>query len=51
MRNAAGLLIVLWGLSHFFSSAFTALDGAARESFRAIEAAAVVSQVQLQERI
>lgn len=48
MRQAIGLLIVLWGLSTFFSSAFSALDDAARESFRALEAAAVLSQTQLE---
>lgn len=41
-----GVLIVLWGLSHFFNSSFTALDSAAEESFRAIEAAAIRSQQQ-----
>lgn len=47
MRNAVGFLIVLWGLSQFFSNAFPALDSAARESFRAVEAAAIVSQQEL----
>ena len=51
MRKAIGFLIVLWGLSHFFSSAFVALDGAASESFRAIETAAQVSQIQMLEKI
>lgn len=42
---------MLWGLSMFFDTAFPALDSAARESFRAVETAAVVSQSQLQEQI
>ena len=46
MRKAIGLLIVLWGLSQYFSTSFVALDDAARESFRALEAAAIVSQTQ-----
>lgn len=49
MFRAIGFLIILWGLSQFFSSAFTAADAAARESFRFIERAAVVAQVQLAE--
>ncbi len=49
MRKALGFLIVLWGLSQFFDTAFLALDGAARESFRTLETAAVVSQISLQE--
>ncbi len=51
MFRAIGILIVLWGLSHFFNNAFTALDGAAAETFRALEAAAVVSQTQLQDAL
>lgn len=49
MFKAIGVLIVLWGLSHFFSTAFVALDDAARESFELIETAAVLSQIQLHE--
>lgn len=48
MRNGIGFVIIMWGLSHFFSSSFSALDSAARESFKTIEAAAVRSQVELQ---
>lgn len=44
MRRAIGFLIVLTGLSHFFSSSLVALDSAARESFRLLEVSAVVSQ-------
>lgn len=51
MFKAIGFLIVLWGLSHFFSSSFVALDSAARESFKTIETAAVVSQIQLRENL
>lgn len=51
MRNAFGLLIVLWGLSKFFTSSFEALDDAARESFQLVETAAIVTEVQLRERI
>ncbi len=47
MFRAIGILIVLWGLSNFFSSAFMALDDAARESFKFVETAAVVSQAQM----
>jgi len=47
MFRAIGFLIVLWGLSNFFSSSFIALDGAARESFRVIESAAVAAQMNL----
>jgi hypothetical protein len=48
MFRAIGFLIILWGLSQFFSSSFVALDGAATESFRTIEMAAIVSQTQLE---
>ncbi|MBP6881053.1 MAG: hypothetical protein KBC35_00280 [Candidatus Pacebacteria bacterium] len=48
MFKAIGFLIVLWGLSHFFSSSFAALDGAATESFKTLEAAAIASQAQLE---
>lgn len=51
MRKAIGILIIIWGLSKFFSSAFVALDDAARESFRFIETAAVVSQIQLKNEL
>lgn len=50
MRNAFGLLIVLWGLSKFFTTSFEALDGAARESFKLIEATAVSSQEMLEKK-
>lgn len=47
MRKAIGFLIILWGLSIFFDTAFVALDGAARESFKTIETAAVATQASL----
>ena len=47
MRKAVGFLIVLWGLSQYFSTAFPALDSAARESFQTVEVAAQVSQTKL----
>ncbi len=40
---------MLWGVSQFFASAFSAFDGAARESFKLIEASAVISQEKLLE--
>jgi hypothetical protein len=49
MFKAIGFLIVLWGLSNFFSTSFVALDDAARETFKTVETAAVVSQIQLEE--
>lgn len=50
MRRSIGLLIMLWGMSQFFSSSFLALDGAARESFQLIEASAIVSQEKVLEQ-
>jgi hypothetical protein len=49
MRKSLGFLVMLWGVSQFFTSSFVALDGAARESFRLIEASAVVSQQKMLE--
>lgn len=49
MFRAIGFLIILWGLSQFFSSAFVELDTAAAKSFRFIGTAAEVSEQQLQE--
>jgi len=48
MRKAFGFLIVLWGLSQYFTTALPALDDAARESFQVIEVAASVTQETLQ---
>jgi hypothetical protein len=44
MRKAIGFLIIVWGLSNFFSNAFKALDSAATESLRLVEASALNSQ-------
>lgn len=51
MFKAIGILIVLWGLSHFFATAFLALNDAATEVFHTLEMAAVASQEQLQKKI
>ncbi|MFW6210041.1 MAG: hypothetical protein ACOC4E_00965 [Patescibacteria group bacterium] len=48
MRRAVGFLIVLWGLSLFFSDSFLAADKAGEASFQALEAAATLSQHELQ---
>jgi hypothetical protein len=50
MRSSIGFLIILWGLSQFFSTSFPALDGAARESFKLIEVSAVTSQHKIVEQ-
>ncbi len=50
MRRSIGFLIMLWGLSQFFSTSFPALDGAARESFELIEVSANVSQQKILEQ-
>ena len=47
MRKAIGFLIILWGLSNFLQSTFTALDSAASQSFKTIETAARVAEVRL----
>ena len=49
MRKAVGFVIILWALSQYFSTSFVALDDAARETLRAVETAAVVSQTQIKE--
>jgi hypothetical protein len=51
MRSAIGFLIVLYGLSVFFETAFPALDSAARETFNSLEMAALVSQSKLQDEL
>lgn len=48
MFKAIGFLIILWGLSLFLSSSFDAFDAAATETFKAVEAAAVLSQEQIE---
>lgn len=47
MRRAIGFIIILWGLSHFFYQAFTALERAATASFNTVEVAATVTQQKL----
>jgi hypothetical protein len=49
MFKALGFLIILWGLSHFFSGAFSALDSAAIQGFKTFEAATILSQDKIQE--
>jgi len=51
MRKSIGFLIVLYALSKFFTNSFAALDSAATESFKVLEAAAVVSQIEIEKRI
>jgi hypothetical protein len=50
MRKAIGFLIVLWGLSQYFSSAMFELDSAAAKSFSTIGVAAEVTSLRLKER-
>ena len=47
IRSSIGFLIVLFALSQFFTNSFQALDDAATESFRTLEAAAIKSQIEL----
>jgi hypothetical protein len=47
MFRAIGFLIILWGLSLYFPTAFDALDDAARESFKTIETASVAAQSEI----
>ena len=48
MFKAIGFVIVLWALSMYFSDSFTAFDDATTASFKAVEAAAVVSKAQIE---
>jgi hypothetical protein len=50
MRDAIGFVIALWAVTQLFSSSTRALDRAATESFKAIEAAAVSAQLELIEQ-
>lgn len=45
--RAIGMLVLLIGLSYIFSEAFGALEGAATETLRAVEQAALSAQVQM----
>lgn len=47
MRKAVGFVIILWALSHFLNQTFTALNSAAAQSFKTIETAARVAEIQL----
>jgi hypothetical protein len=49
MRNAIGLVITLYALSHFFSSTFSQLDDTATATLQAIDAAAAVSRERMTE--
>ena len=40
MRHALGLLIILWGLSMFFSDSFAAADQAGAAAFGLVQTAA-----------
>jgi hypothetical protein len=44
MRSALGFLIILWGLSTFFSVAFSQLETTAVSTLHTIETAATVSR-------
>lgn len=44
MFRAIGMLILLWGLSHFFTNAFMAFDAMATALFVAAESAAQYSE-------
>lgn len=50
MFRAIGFLITLYGLATFFDTAFVAFERAATESFKTIEAAAILSQQEMQNR-
>ena len=50
MFRAFGFLIVLWGLSTFFASAFVAFESAMATAFEAIEVAAERTKYELQSR-
>jgi len=47
MRKAIGFVIVLWALSHFLSQTFTAMNSAAAQSFKTLEAAAILAEENL----
>jgi len=48
MFRAIGLLIVLWGLSHFFSQTFQAVDDAGKATFQVIKTSSEVFEAQIQ---
>jgi len=47
MFRAIGLVLIIWYLSTLFSQSFNSADSAISESFKALEAAAVMSQKEL----
>lgn len=49
MFRAIGFLIILWGLSHYFVSSFSAFDSAVTQGFHTFETAAIVSQIKMNE--
>jgi hypothetical protein len=51
MFRAVGFLIVLFGLSHFFSSAFGALDDTAVAVLETVEMSAQATQAQLEKKL
>ncbi|MEZ4104327.1 MAG: hypothetical protein R3B60_03510 [Candidatus Paceibacterota bacterium] len=51
MFKAIGFLIILWGLSHFFSLTFSAFDKTASESLKTLEMFAVSVRDNLPENI
>lgn len=44
MRNAIGFVIVLWGLTHFLGTAFSAFGAAATQSFQTWQTAALKAE-------
>ncbi len=44
MFQSIGVVIILWYLSHLFSSSFLALDDAMTATFKTLEATAVASR-------
>ncbi len=48
MFRAIGFLIVLWGLAHFFTGSFVALDTTVTAVLKAIEVAAISTQNHIQ---
>lgn len=51
MFKSIGAIFLLLVLSKLFSNSFAALDSAATETFKALEAAAIVSQTELRQSL
>jgi hypothetical protein len=49
MRQAIGFVIILWALSQFMQSTFTAADAALTQSFKTVETAAAVAETRFRE--